>query len=391
MGSRTAKAALLLLASIALVSNSAAQEAAKKEAAVSSSSSSETLIPKLRSGDGEGYVEIYGQLNKGLLIFDDGGSTLGYIPVDNGNSSSRGGIRLYRDINENWSVGGNVEAEWTPYSTNNVDQLNHGDFDWETWLLRKAEAYVDGKDFGRIWVGQGSMASDLSAEVDLSGTSVVGYSLISDMAGGPFFRLDDGELSSVRVKNAFTNFDGLSRKLRVRYDTPKFAGFSLSTSVGTQVVPTETDITVWDVAARYEKTIQDFEVAGAVAFSKPDGDQSLIDGSISLLHVPTGLSLTVAAAYSDEDPADGRYGYVKLGYQTDYFEVGKTAFSVDAYYGEDIAAAESNSTSFGAQFVQNLDYLQTELYLGVRSYSYDEAAVEFDDSLAVLAGARVKF
>jgi hypothetical protein len=160
--------------------------------------------------------------------------------------------------------------------------------------------------------------------------------------------------------------------------------------VGTQVVPTERDITVWDVVATYENTIQDFEVAGAVAFSKPDGDQSLIDGSISFLHVPTGLSLTMAAAYSDEDPADGRYGYVKLGYQTDLFEVGKTAFSVDAYYGEDIAA-ESNSTSFGAQLVQNLDYLQTELYLGARSYSYEEAAVEFDDSLAVLAGARVKF
>jgi hypothetical protein len=109
------------------------------------------------------------------------------------------------------------------------------------------------------------------------------------------------------------------------------------------------------------------------------------------LHEPTGLSLTLAAAYSDELSADARYGYVKFGYQTDIFEVGKTAFSVDAYYGEDIAAARSDSTSFGAQFVQNLDYLQTELYLGARSYEYDEEGEEFDDSFAVLAGARIKF
>ena len=244
---------------------------------------------------------------------------------------------------------------------------------------------------GKVWVGQGSMASDSSAEVDLSGTSVVGYSLVADMAGGPFFREGDDVLSSVHVEDAFTNFDGLSRKLRVRYDTPSFAGFSLATSVGTQVVPDDTGITVWDVAARYDNTLEDFQVAGAVAFSKPDNDESLFDGSISVLHEPTGLSLTLAAAYSDEEIVDGRYGYLKLGYQTDFFETGKTAFSVDAYFGKDIAGDATESRSFGAQVVQHLDYLQTELYLGARSYAYEEATADFDDSFAVLAGARVKF
>lgn len=351
----------------------------------------ETAIPKLRIGDDENYFEFYGQINKGLLVFDDGGSTLGYFPVDNGNSSSRVGIRLYGAISEGWSLGGNLEWEWNPYSTNNVNQLNRDDFDWETDLLRKAEVYLTSENLGKVWLGQGSMASDSTAEVDLSGTSVVGYSLVADMAGGPFFRLDDGLLSSIHVKDAFTNFDGLGRKLRVRYDTPSFAGFSLATSVGTQVVPTETDVAVWDIAARYENTFDNFKVSGAIAYSEPGGDQDLVDGSISVLHEPTGISLTVAAAYSDEETVDGRYGYVKLGYQTDFFDVGKTAFSVDAFYGEDIAAGGSDSTSFGAQFVQNLDYLQTELYLGVRSYSYDETVTSFEDSVAILTGARVKF
>ena len=62
-----------------------------------------------------------------------------------------------------------------------------------------------------------------------------------------------------------------------------------------------------------------------------------------------------------------------------------------AYFGEEIAALESDSSSFGAQLVQNLDYLQTELYLGARSYEYDEEEEEFDVSFAVLAGARIKF
>ena len=234
MASYLATAALIVPLVSMIVSGpaAAADTAPPTEAAVPATETRETLIPKLRLGDDDGYLEFYGQINKGVLVFDDGGSTLGYFPVDNGNSSSRAGLRLYTVLYEGWSFGGNLEWEWNPYSTTNVNQLNRDDFDWETDLLRKAEVYLESENFGKLWLGQGSMASDATAEVDLSGTVVVGYSLVSDMAGGPFFRLDDGDLSSVHVKDAFTNFDGLGRKLRVRYDTPKFAGFSLATSVG---------------------------------------------------------------------------------------------------------------------------------------------------------------
>ncbi len=385
-----AAAMLFPLMSLApLAPAAAADVAAPTEAEIAKAKA--TLIPKLRLGDDSGYIEVYGQINKGLLIFDDGGSTLGYGPVDNGNSSTRAGARIYGVVNDTWAMGGNLEWEWTPYSTNSVNQLNRGDFDWDTNLLRKAELYLESKTYGKLWLGQGSMASDSSAEVDLSGTTVVGYALVSDMAGGPFFRFSDGTLTSVKVKDAFTDFDGLGRKLRVRYDTPQIAGFTVSSSVGTQVVPDQTHETVWDLAARYDKTIDDFKISAAIAYSEPADDQSLYDGSVSILHQPSGLSLTVAAAYSDEDVVDGSYGYFKLGYQTNIFEAGKTAFSVDAYFGEDIDAAGSTSQSFGAQLVQNLDYYQTELYLGLRQYAYEEPAVDIDKSYAVLAGARLKF
>ncbi|WP_224393564.1 hypothetical protein [Ensifer adhaerens] len=272
-----------------------------------------------------------------------------------------------------------------------MNQTNEDHFDWGTDLMRKAEIYLNSKDYGKFWFGQGSMASDTSAEVDLSGTDVVGYSLVSDMAGGPFFRNEDGTLSTVHVKDAFTNYDGLSRKLRVRYDTPSYGGFSLATSVGTQVVPETTDVTVWDMAVRYNETYDAFKVSAALAFSKPGGSNSIYDGSVSILHLDTGLSLTLAAGYSDKETVDGRYGYVKVGYQADIFDVGKTAFSVDAYFGKDIAGKGSESDSFGAQIVQNLDYLQTELYLGARTYSLDQETADLQDSFAVLGGARIKF
>ena len=381
-----------LLVSLAQVGSSFAQEVPKSvEKPAGASKAEERWIPKLRLGDDTAYLEFYGQINKGLLTFDDGGSTENYFPVDNASSSSRIGLRFYALREDNWGVGGNLEWEWTAYSTTNVNQLNKDDFDWESNLLRKAEVYMDSKEYGKFWFGQGSMASDSSAEVDLSGTSVVGYSLISDMAGGPFLRLDDGSLSNVRVKDAFTNYDGLGRKLRIRYDTPSYSGFSLSSSFGTQVVPDPTHIAVWDLALRYDETINDVKVSGALAFSRPGDGDSIYDASISLLHQPTGLSLTLAAGYSDKDAIDGRYGYAKLGYQTDIFDVGKTAFSVDAYFGRDIKGKGSDSESFGVQAVQNLDYYQTELYVGARSYSYDDDVASVQDSYAVLAGARLKF
>jgi hypothetical protein len=380
-------AAIVLLLSAAWAAPAAAGDTAAPAAAEPKA----TWIPPLRTGDDDAYLQFYGQIDKGLLVFDDGGSTLGYGPVDNGNSSTRAGLLLYGKVNDDWSVGGNLEWEWTPYATVYVNQRNRGDFDWDSNQLRNAEVYLQSQTYGKLWLGQGSMASDGSAEVDLSGTKVVGYAMISDMAGGPFFRFADGTLTSIQVKDAFTDYDGLSRKLRIRYDTPQFYGFSLASSVGTQVVPTTTDVTVWDIAARYQQTLRDFEVSGALAYSQPADNQSLIDGSISILHQPSGLSLTVAAAYSDKETIEGRYGYFKLGYQTRIFEVGKTAFSADAYFGEDIDAADSTSQSFGVQLVQNLDYLQTELYLGGRSYSYDEPGRDIDRSYAVLAGARLKF
>jgi len=66
-----------------------------------------------------------------------------------------------------------------------------------------------------------------------------------------------------------------------------------------------------------------------------------------------GLSITLAAAYSDEQTVNSRYGYVKLGYQTDIFDLGTTAFSIDGYFGKDVAAGGSDSTAFGALFAED--------------------------------------
>lgn len=160
---------------MALQSGQALEAADLSKPEVSTASGvQEVTRPGLRLGDQVSYLEIYAQINKGLLVYDDGQSIDGYFPVDNDNSSTRAEIWLRHRVDSEWSIAVNVEGQWAPYSTSYVNQLTMGNVDWDTALLRKLEAYIDVAAFGRLWLGQGSMASDGSAEIDLSGTSLVG-------------------------------------------------------------------------------------------------------------------------------------------------------------------------------------------------------------------------
>ncbi|MCB1832417.1 MAG: porin, partial [Geminicoccaceae bacterium] len=226
-------------------------------------------------------------------------------------------------------------------------------------------------------------ASNGTSEVDLSGTSLIGYSSVSDMAGGILYR-DDGELSTISVGDAFSNLDGLSRDDRIRYDTPSFAGFKLS---GSLVADERAD-----VALRYSREFGGTEVAAAAAFSRKPDDFDRVNGSASIL-LANGISVTAAAGTEDVDARDddGMFYYGKLGYQSQFFSVGNTALGIDYQYGEDIGADGDETSSFGVFAVQNIDDLATEFYLGYRYYDLDRDNTDLDAINAVLTGARVKF
>ena len=353
----------------------------------------EASRPNLRLGDERSSLEIYGQINKGLLIYNDGHSADSYFPVDNDNSSTRAGIWLSHRVGSRWSIAINVEGEWEPYSTGYVNQLTKGDVDWDSALLRKLEVYLDVHEVGRFWFGQGSMASDGTAEIDLSGTAVVGHSAVADPASAQLYRLDDGTLSSVSIGSTFNNLDGLGRRLRARYDSPSFHGFTVSTSVGQVILPRRAGDVGWDATLRYNADLPDYKIAAAISLSDRGSGTSkaLIDGSASVLHVPSGWSITAAAGYEKQTERRRKYGYAKLGHQADYFDVGNTAYSVDLYFGDDIQTSGSESWSVGGQLVQQIDPWRSELYLGIRSFRFDQNTNDYKAGFSVLAGARVRF
>jgi predicted porin len=334
------------------------------------------------SGNDKIKLSISGQINRAALISEDGDQTKFFF-VDNDNASSRLHFEGTGQINDDLSAGAVLEVELRSNSTQRVSQDNEstGSASFED---RKVEVYFDSARLGRIWLGQGSTASDNTSEVDLSGTTVVATSDLPDYAGGLKF-VDDGELSNATIGNSFNNFDGLSRDDRIRYDSPKFGGFQLATSAIAD--------SKFDVAGFYTGAFDDTKLAGAAAFASDAGDFIQVNGSASLL-LANGFNVTGAAGWRDFDDGgrdDGRFIYGKLGYRTHPFSIGETAFAIDGYYGEDIGADGDEAKEVGAFVVQNLDPVATELYFGYRYFDLSRDGADFDPINAVLTGARVKF
>ncbi len=337
------------------------------------------------SGNDKIKLSLSGQVNRGILYVDNGPSEE-FFHVDNDNSSTR--IRFIGEghLNEDISVGSQIEVQFESNSTADIRIDQDSPAGPNNFTERKLEIFVDSNQLGRLWVGQGDTASNGTSEVDLSGTDVVAYSGIADMAGGIAFSTSGGTLGP-RINQAFSNFDGLSRDDRVRYDTPSFMGFKASAGA--------IDGGSWDTAARFAGEIAGTKVVSALAYADANSRQGFeqVNGSVSVL-LPIGVSVTAAAGSRD---IKGRTGddpmsyYGKLGYRFHLTDLGETAVGVDFAKTDDLAAQGDEFMTYGAFGVQRFDAIGTELYLAVRNHELDRSGTDFDDVIAVLTGARIKF
>lgn len=368
-----------------------ATEAAKTEVAKTTTASPDVVRNK---GGDKVSIKVYGHANRAFLAADDGDSS-DYYFVDNDNSSTRVGILGEAKINEDLTLGSRFEFEYQSNPSNVVNQDDKNP-DGTSFDDRWIDAQLTSKRFGKLYIGKGDTASNGTSEVDLSGTSVVGYSSIGDMAGGILFYDDNSDSrSGTDVGDAFSNFDGLSRRNRVRYDSPTFWGFKLSGSLLSDG---------GDVALNYAaKWGEDWTFAGALAYADPQAVDRDVDhqynGSASILH-SSGLNLTVAGGLQDLDESgrdDPTFYYAKVGYRADLFKFGETRFSVDYTRNDDYDLDNDEANSFGAQIVQDFPKWGSEYYIGYRWHELDRDVdadgnlVDYDDIQAVMTGVRVKF
>jgi hypothetical protein len=334
-------------------------------------------------------LTIYGQVNRAALYANDGDEDNWFF-VDNDNSSTRIGLLGSTNAIDGFSIGTRFEVEFQSNPSNEVSQEDKNGVGDNNFKRRHFDIFLKSERFGKLSLGRGDTASNNTAEVDLSGTDVVGYSSIADMAGGQlFFDNDTDTLSNTTIGDVFNNFDGLSRDDRLRYDTPNFYGFFASGSVVSGDAA--------DVALFYSAKLGDFKLAAAAAYSDPAGTSNSvddsIDGSISVLH-SSGFNLTFAGGTRDYKVSgrdDGTFYYGKLGYQRKFFSIGTTAMSVDYGRNDDVEQDGDEANTVGFQFVQNIDQWATEYFLGYRYHNLDRDNTDFKDINALMTGLRVKF
>lgn len=338
----------------------------------------------LVTGNEQLELTISGQVDRAVLVYDDGDDT-GTLFVDNDNSSTR-----IRFVTESRSfspatLGGRIEVEFQSNPSNLVSQSEQEGVGDDSFDERKFEVYAKSDTFGQLLLGQGSTASDGTAETDLSGTGVAGYSDVDDTGGGLFFR-SEGTLTDVNVASVFGNFDGLGRDDRLRYDAPTVADFTLSFSAASDEAR--------DVALRWQRDRdpETWSAAAAVSYSETgngdgdaDGDAgdgnadeigSRLAGSASVL-LGGGWNLTLAGGRADADDRDPSFGYVKLGRRFAAFELGQTRVSIDYHRSVDVARPGEEATSIGLGLVQRIDRFEADVFAAVRTYRLDAGAATF--------------
>jgi hypothetical protein len=346
--------------------------------------------PVVSSSQARVKVSVSGQVNRAINVANDGDSTKAYF-VDNDVSNSRFRVLGLANYNEDVRFGGLLEVAFSPNNSSDVSQDNEDSDDLID--VRRADTAVDSRRLGRIWLGKGSAATDNVAEYDLSGLDVIMYAGVADIVGGLQFT-EDGTLTGLTVADAFFDFDG-DRQDRVRYDTPVFGpGLQFSVSAGADQRYDASlnwggDFDQWPGVE-----VGPFTTLAAVGISDPseDGVDYRLMGSGSILHNPTGLSLTLSSGMDQADEGDPYNLYGKLGWYGTLNRLGNTGFGLDFTRGHDVSADGDTGYSVGGAVVQTIEGYGTELYSQVRWFTLDrDDAPNVDDIVVGTLGTRVKF
>jgi predicted porin len=321
---------------------------------------------------------ISGQVNRAAMYADDG-ETAKWFFVDNDNSSTRFRFRGSNDFENGWKAGFLWEVEMQSNASNDMSMEDDGDTTDVTFNERHMDVWIE--KWGTLRLGQGDTASNGTSEVDLSGTTVAAYSSVSDIGGDFEFRDGDKKLG-ITVGSSRSNFDGLSRKDRVRYDTPRWAGFFASGSVENQ--------SQFDMAARYAGDFGWARFAAAAGYANFGTSSDTIDDEISSsasMLFDFGLNLTASYAYQWADNNNPWNLFGKIGYN--FLE--KHAVSVQYSRTKHRSADDDEGDTFGVAYVFT-PWDSVELYSTYYIHMLDRDRGTTPDDINIgMAGARIKF
>ncbi|MCJ8502717.1 porin [Desulfatitalea alkaliphila] len=336
------------------------------------------ILPFLATPAAALEAKLSGQVNQLFMWADDGDRTDVFV-ADNANSSTRFRFTASEDFGK-VKIGTHLEfdAQRNSSFALSMDQNNDGAFNWnDRWM----NIYFD-TAFGKFEIGKGSGAADTTSESDLSGTGVINYSGVADTAGGFMFKQGNGVDFGARVGQVRSNFDGIGRSERIRYNTPSFGGLKLATSF--------TNGEAYEFGAFYAADFAGNKLAASVGYV--DGNQrnnfKQFSGSLSWL-MPFGLNITGAYGERDIDQPNrlkAYHYYFKLGYKFDIH-----ALSVEYGWNENLRINNEDSSNWGVAYVIT-PWKPVEFFVSYRQYMLQAASgPDPDDIRQAMVGSRVKF
>lgn len=336
-----------------------------------------------------GHVRLYGQFSPAIQSVDDGIESKDTL-VDNAHSNSRVGLWVVQPYDQGEFTFNFETALGFRQSDGVTINTSPDAFSWRRTNLRKIDFAFGNDSWGKIYAGQGSMASDGVADISLNNNSMTTYNGIPDFAGSFEFRTPDGGSSGVSISSVFSSLDG-GRRGRVRYDSPSFNGFQVALAAGQEVLSDTNSDNYYDIALKYGGEFNGTEVKGGLGFSRRDRDSGgNVDdtfGSVAV-KLPSGFNFALSAGSRKDD---GSYTYGLIGYEAEFWSIGTTSFALDYYNGSDFGLDGRDSKAMGIGVNQNIDSINTQVYLGYRNHELSDPGVAYEDIAAFLFGARWRF
>lgn len=391
---------------------------------------SELEATTARKGNRKVSLEVSGQVNEGVLFWDDGfEDNVGVYTNDNSRTRIR--FRGKAKINADWSAGYRLEFGIRAANSKRFtqdDNLGSPGID-----LRDSNWYIDNKSLGRVTVGLQGTATDQITESNLTQTaSFSKYADIEDTGLGLNLRRSDGALSTSYQYRRLIGVhgdqpgEGERRFSGVTYNTPEFAGFVASA--------TWAEDDYWDIALRYAGEFAGLEVEAGIGYGEistgtdqtqtacaaivnDDSDCRFFGGSTSVVHVATGLFVNFGAGIKKDDlitdtalfanvtPDDEQtFWAVQAGIERGWTPLGKTTLYGE-YYSYDggantrlldaafagtvnnAAVLSTGTESYGFGVAQGIDAAAMTLYLSYRHVKGDISVVDTAGGQAVAGPA----
>jgi len=322
------------------------------------------------------------------IQYRDNGTRTGFVSIQPQTSGSR--IRWIGTGKVNDDVTLKTVMEFGVGTGAGSSQVLGNDDGNSAFSERLVDFSISSKSMGTISLGQGYPAQAGRYGSDLSGTGIATLNGQSArlIVGGHVFQ-NQGVPIAGKTALTVMNILDEGRQDRIRYDTPKFAGFQLAVD--------HQNNDDWGVGASYGASIGGVTISAQLGYqnAQQSGTATRTIGSLSIL-LPMGLSLTGAAGESSANSGtvadSSSYQYAKIGYKFKASELGETRIYVEVAKFDEIAALNEEANFFAFGIVQVVEPLGAELVLMYHNIDLDlPNGAPSDDIDAVTAGIRMNF